>query len=40
MQCKSSGCQSFCLSVQLTIVGLACAFGGPRCEDSLLTNLV
>ena len=31
------GCQSFCLSVQSTIEGGACAFGGFLGENSLLT---
>ena len=34
------GCQSFCLSVQRTIGGDACAFGGFRGENSLLTVAV
>jgi len=40
MQYTKGGCQSFCLSVQPTIVGAACAFGGSRCENSLLTDPV
>jgi hypothetical protein len=34
------GCQSFCLSVQYTIGGVTCAFGGFRGENSLLTAKV
>jgi hypothetical protein len=37
MRCKG-GCQSFCLSVQSTIEGGACAFGGFLGENSLLTG--
>ena len=40
MGCTKGGCQSFCLSVQRTNGGDACAFGGFRGENSLLTAAV